>query len=402
MNILYLTNLYPHKDDPNPDITKVCAFFAREWVKQGHRVLVIINSSAFPKAYYTMGRYAKKFISGHYGISTAPNSMWSENFEFEDMGVKVINMPMLKYIPRGKFFNGTFSNQVKKIKKTLSDNHFIPDVITGHWANPQARLVADLAEHYKCKSALVLHSDHTKELCERYEINTYMNKIDRFGFRSKSAMEKAADYLDFVNEPFVCYSGVPEKYISNSIDINNKKTPQNKLSLITVSRLLDWKYIDSVLTAAGNTLKNVGFTYDIVGEGPMRASLEQQAEKTGISSDVHFHGQITRDEVQRKMAENEIFVMISTETFGLVYLEAMLQGCIVIASRFWGIDGIVIDGENGFLCEAGNADELSDIFEKIIRMSPEEKRKMAQNAIETAKKFSDSRVAEMYLEEILR
>ena len=37
----------------------------------------------------------------------------------------------------------------------------------------------------------------------------------------------------------------------------------------------------------------------------------------------------------------------SPETFGLAYLEAMARGNIVIGTKGWGIDGIVIDGENG-------------------------------------------------------
>ena len=54
--------------------------------------------------------------------------------------------------------------------------------------------------------------------------------------------------------------------------------------------------------------------------------------------------------------------MISkNEAFGLVYLEAMLAGCIV-ASRN-GIDGIIIDGYNGFLCDM----VIKGIEEVIIR-----------------------------------
>ena len=55
--------------------------------------------------------------------------------------------------------------------------------------------------------------------------------------------------------------------------------------------------------------------------------------------------------------------MISKEeTFGLVYLEAMSMGCITIASKNEGMEGIIIDGENGFLCTAGDDDELASII----------------------------------------
>lgn len=402
MNILLLTNLYPHEKDTNPDITKVCAFFAREWVKQGHRVTVIVNSSAFPKPYYFIGNCAKKLVARHYNLSEIPKSMWSEPFEYDDAGVKVINIPMLKFIPKGKFFEITFKNQEEKIKRKLKEINFVPDVITGHWANPQIRLVSDLAKHYNVKSAIVLHADHTKELCERYEVNSYIDKINNFGFRSKSAADNAKGYLDFKKEPFVCYSGIPEKFVSSSIDIEDKCFNSEKLIMITASRLLDWKNIDAVIEAADNALHDVDFCYDIVGDGPMMEPLKAQTKNSRIFNKVHFSGKVSRDEVQKKMAESTIYVMISRETFGLVYLESMLQGCIVIASRFGGIDGIVIDGENGFLCEEGNAEELAEVFKKIIRLSPEEKERIARNAIETAKKFTDANVAKMYLESITK
>lgn len=400
MNILLLTNLYPHKDDTNPDVTKVCAFFAREWVKQGHNVTVIVNSSAFPRFYYSVGNMAQKIIKKHYSLSEIPNSMWSKYFEFDDFGVKVINMPMMKYVPKGYFSESTFKNQLKKIIYRLEQNGFSPDVITGHWANPQIRLVADLAHYYGVKSAIVLHADHTEELCARYKVNSYIGKIDSFGFRSKSAADKAKGYLDFIKEPFVCYSGIPEKFLSLSADVENKTFGSDRITMITASRLLDWKNIDAVIEAADRALNGTDFYYDIVGEGPMMESLKEQAKNSRVSANIYFSGKVSREEVQRKMSDSMVYVMISRETFGLVYLEAMLQGCIVIASRFGGIDGVIIDGENGFLCEEGNAEELAEILKKITLLSESDKKQISEKAIATARKFTDSNVAEMYLKSI--
>lgn len=402
MNILVLTSVYPNDADKNIDITKVVAYFAREWVRQGHNVVTVVSSTGFPKLYYAVGKAAEKLVATHFKISESPNVMWSNEFEFDDFGVKVYNMPMFKLIPKGKFFERTFQKQIKKIKEKLNELDFVPDVITGHWTNPQMRLVSDLAEYYNAKSALVLHSDHRKELCEKYRVNDYMNRIDRFGFRSKTAMERTKEYLDFVNEPFVCSSGFPEHFLDFCIDVDKKDFGSNKIKLLTASRLVDCKNINSVISAINVALKNEEFEYIIAGDGPLMQPLKAQAEKCGLSDRIHFLGQIERDTVQKKMAESDIYVMISRETFGLVYIEAMLQGCIVIASRDCGVDGIVVDGENGFLCEIGDAVELADVFKKIISMTPEEKKQMATNAIKTAKQYSEPDVARRYLDNITR
>ena len=116
---------------------------------------------------------------------------------------------------------------------------------------------------------------------------------------------------------------------------------------------------------------------------------------------MHLLGRINRDELQNRMHASQVFVLISKhETFGLVYLEAMLQGCIVIASKFGGVDGIIRDGKNGFLCEEGNEQELIEIFNRIKGLSKREKQKLSQNAVTTAKHFSEYDVAKRYLKNI--
>ena len=94
--------------------------------------------------------------------------------------------------------------------------------------------------------------------------------------------------------------------------------------------------------------------------------------------------------------------MISKEeTFGLVYLEAMSMGCITIASRNEGMEGIIEDGKNGFLCEAGNANELSHIIDMINSMTDEQLQAISHNAIRTALKLTDSNVAKAYVENLI-
>lgn len=85
--------------------------------------------------------------------------------------------------------------------------------------------------------------------------------------------------------------------------------------------------------------------------------------------------------------------MISAaEVFGLVYLEAMSNE---------GMQGIIEDGVNGFLCEAGNKEELCSIIRRINNLSAEERRQISNNAIATAKSLSDYNVAKSYIENVL-
>ena len=90
--------------------------------------------------------------------------------------------------------------------------------------------------------------------------------------------------------------------------------------------------------------------------------------------------------------------MISkAEIFGLVYLEAMALGVIPIGSKNEGIDGIIVDGENGFLCEAGNKDELAEVLKRIKGLPSEELDAISKKAMETARDYSDEGVARKYI-----
>jgi glycosyltransferase involved in cell wall biosynthesis len=90
------------------------------------------------------------------------------------------------------------------------------------------------------------------------------------------------------------------------------------------------------------------------------------------------------------------------ETFGMVYIEAMLAGCVTIASKNGGVDGVIVDGENGFLSQEGNASELMKLLRDLDVMSKERRTQIRVNAISTAKKFSDDNVARAYLENVIR
>ena len=86
--------------------------------------------------------------------------------------------------------------------------------------------------------------------------------------------------------------------------------------------------------------------------------------------------------------------------FGLVYIEAMANGCITIASRNERFDSIIIDQVNEFLCKAGDSDELEHIIDLINKRSILQKKQILENAIKTAKNMTVNIVAKNYLIEI--
>lgn len=400
MNILILASEYPYEKDTNADRTKVVGYFAKEWVKQGHRVIAIVDSSTFPAAFYAVGDKVKGLVSKTFDVSRTPDRLWTKRFAYDEFGVHVENIPITKYVPHGKFSKEALDKQLKEIVTVLENNRFVPDVVTGHWVNPQIMLVPRIAKRYDAKSAFVFHMDYGKENCEKFGVQKYIDQIDHIGFRSQSAVEAAKGYLHFKEEPFVAASGIPDRFIER-LQGKNTKSFENPISIISAGRLVEYKMLDVALAAAAKAFDGSDYDFVVAGDGPMKAKLQNYIDTNNQQKYMHLLGRIDRDELQKRMHESQVFVLISKhETFGLVYLEAMLQGCIVIASKFGGVDGIIRDGENGFLCEEGNEQELIHIFNRINGLTKEEKQKLSQNAVTTAKRFSESDVAKRYLENI--
>ena len=80
----------------------------------------------------------------------------------------------------------------------------------------------------------------------------------------------------------------------------------------------------------------------------------------------------------------------------------MSMGCIPIASRDEGFDGRIRDGINGFLCKAGDVEELAMVLNKINQMSPIELQRISCNAVITANNFTDTEVAKRYIGDIIK
>jgi glycosyltransferase involved in cell wall biosynthesis len=97
----------------------------------------------------------------------------------------------------------------------------------------------------------------------------------------------------------------------------------------------------------------------ILGEGPERANLEGYVRTHDITN-VTFLGHKHEEELKSivKRARFCILPSESYETFGHTILEAFACGKPVIASRIGAIPELINDGENGYLFEPGNVDDL--------------------------------------------
>lgn len=390
-NILLVTSLYPCDDIKITNNTSVCHYFAKEWQKMGYSVRVIFNYNVYPRIFYPFMHLFRKQMSNIFGVSIQDVYV-GKHSRYEKDGVIVDRLPIFKIKPGGSFTEKVIEQQGQIIAEILEKDGFKPDFVLGHFTHPNLELVAMLKVRYNAKGTISLHGAETS-YSEKDAV--LFNKADMIGYRSyptKWAFEKLYGKKPF----FMCPSGVPEKYITQPRVF---ESPISKY--IYVGTFMRRKYASCLVPAIAKTYKEQLFSITFIGDGDDKSQIIKKAKDCGCTDRIHFTGRISRDEIWQHLDTAEVFIMISKiETFGLVYLEAMARGCIVVASKNEGMDGIIEDGKNGFLCEAGSETELQSIIKRIKDMTAEQLNAVSIESIKTAKKYTDYKVAEEYIKAI--
>jgi glycosyltransferase involved in cell wall biosynthesis len=134
----------------------------------------------------------------------------------------------------------------------------------------------------------------------------------------------------------------------------------------TVGRIAAQKALHILLTATPSLLKEEPDTRVlIVGEGPLRQTLEKKARSIGVSHAVTFAGYHS-DPVPLYRAM-DVFVLPSRyEGFGIALIEAMALGVPVIATRIVGVVDVVQDKVTGLLVPFGDSEALSSAILRLF------------------------------------
>jgi 1,2-diacylglycerol 3-alpha-glucosyltransferase len=120
--------------------------------------------------------------------------------------------------------------------------------------------------------------------------------------------------------------------------------------MVYVGRIAEEKNIDEIITLFPEVLKKVPNTkLLIVGGGPHLEILKNLVREKVLEEQVIFTGMVEPEDVYKYYKLGHIFVTASTsETQGLTYLEALSSGCPVICRYDKAVDGVVLQGRNGF------------------------------------------------------
>ena len=280
---------------------------------------------------------------------TATEKILSEVFKKKNITIKrlsTIEKNLLKF--------GYLRNNYKK-------DIFESDIIFLH----NYKLVKYLKRYLDIKPfILFFHTDKEKQI---YGLRKIKKVLTVNSFAMKTINKK--------------YKGEIAKYLPNCIDTKNKKlifkNPKKKITVGAMGRLVEKKGFESLI----NVFKRLeGIQLQIAGDGPQMKFLERQAY--GYNN-IKLLGWIkNKNEFFKKI---DIFFCSSyIEPFGLVILEAMLNGVPVISTKCKGPIDIIEHMKNGILV---NIDDKQEMEKDIILLEKNKllRKQISKNAFETLK-----------------
>ena len=159
--------------------------------------------------------------------------------------------------------------------------------------------------------------------------------------------------------------------------------PREKNRIIFVGRLTAEKQVEVILKAMTKLDPALATTFDIVGGGDQRKQLEHLTAQLGLADRVTFHGRTSDEELRALLSRASLFVIASiAELQSIATMEAMASALPIVAADAVALPHLVHDGENGYLFEPGNVDELAARLTDVLTAEPAEYERMQRASLD--------------------
>lgn len=201
-------------------------------------------------------------------------------------------------------------------------------------------------------------------------------RITQFSIQQSDRVTAVSHFLkDRAEETFgttrpieVIYNFVDAEVFAPKRRSGLRLAPPDSRVLMHASNFRPVKNIPQVLHIFAEVRRRVPTKLVMVGDGPEKAGAENLARELGVERDVLFLG--NQDCMEELLPLADVFLLpSSSESFGLVALEAMSAEVPVVASNAGGLPEVVDHGVTGFLHDSGHT---SGFVSSILRLFAQE------------------------------
>lgn len=285
---------------------------------------------------------------------------------------------------------------------STGDIYYHPDIVTVHTLKKVARKKISTAEKNKLIEKKygflknIARSIYCPLFFEIGELFVYTKDIVFIGV-SKGVTEELIENFKRkkTKNIFIIENGVDFEYFKKNLairyEVRRKYNIEDKIKVCLFIGS-DWsrKRLDTAIEIISKIPNIVLFVAGHDDPEPFK----EMTKKLNCSDRIFFVGFVK--DIKKYYSASDIYIFTSIyETFGLVALESMAAGIVVISNKLNGVEDYIEDGRNGFICRSGLVSEFVDKI-KILLTNPELELSIVDNAIETAKMKSWDQVYKQY------
>lgn len=105
----------------------------------------------------------------------------------------------------------------------------------------------------------------------------------------------------------------------------------------------------------------------LIGDGPLRQALEQQAREEGVSEKVIFAGMCDAPKISRWLQASDVFTLVSAvEGLPVSLIEAMSTGLPAIVSDIPAMRQLIDEGVHGLRIHSGDAQSIASAMNRLL------------------------------------
>ena len=271
--------------------------------------------------------------------------------------VEIEQYPLLKHFPYTLALASKMA-EVAKLKEL--------DILHAHYAIPfgaAALLARQIVADRDLKVVLTLHGTDITLVGNNASFKPVtrmtIQQADRVTVVSNWLRDETARQFGIERDLAVVYNFIdPERHDGGTCPCIPDRSRRTERTLMHISNFRPVKRVRDVIAIFAEVSKAIDCRLVLVGDGPELPLARELADELGVLSRVIFVGVV--DRVAPLLAAADLlFLPSSTESFGLVALEAMASGVPVIASDVGGLPEVVRHGETGYLAPVGDVDSMA-------------------------------------------
>lgn len=363
--ICFVTQDYP--PDQNGGIARNISQIARSMAAEGHHIHVLTKAQGASSVDYEDGVWVHRVEIRHFpppAVSPiapldVPSHIWNYGQTMvEEVAsidnrrkVDVVYCPLWDCEPLGFVLDGRFP-LIVALQTTMK-----------FWLESQPAKSADVEWMRELGHPIIAMEE------------LILHQVDIMHANSRAIVKDIhAKYGVELLEEKIFYS--PHCMEDWSGDVTLPPRRSHDIHILFVGRLESRKGIDVVLKVAPDILREFpNAVLDIVGDDTIfrsdgttyKAEFELMRLPDDIRQRIVFHGRVEEQELRAFYRDCDLFIAPSRyESFGLVYLEALMFGKPVIAGKAGGGPEVVREGKTGFLVEPGDAYGLREALRKLL------------------------------------